>query len=400
MNKKKCITIFKLIVSSILIGLVVGAIDTVFGRVLIKITNFRQENYMFLIPFLSIGGLIIIYVYDKYGKNTESGMNMVFETVQGKNDKIPLRLVPLITISTWITHLFGGSAGREGVAVQIGATISDFFSEKLKIKECKKTLILVGMAAGFAGLFQTPIASVFFALEVVFIGVIKYDALILAIISAFTSSYTSSMLGLEKFSFNLSSEISVNAPFIIKLILISFAFALVGKLFALSLKKLKSFFNKKIENKYKKIFFMSLILSALLIIIIKGRYGGLGTNLIELSFNRGDIYYFDWILKLIFTVFTLAIGFQGGEVTPLFAIGSSLGAVLALILGIPIEFCAALGYIGVFSAATNTFIAPIFIGAEVFGFTYMPYYFIVCAIAYIFSGADSIYGKQIINKKS
>ncbi|NLK23989.1 MAG: voltage-gated chloride channel protein, partial [Clostridiales bacterium] len=128
MNKKKCITIFKLIVSSILIGLVVGAIDTVFGRVLIKITNFRQENYMFLIPFLSIGGLIIIYVYDKYGKNTESGMNMVFETAQGKNDKIPLRLVPLITISTWITHLFGGSAGREGVAVQIGATISDFFS--------------------------------------------------------------------------------------------------------------------------------------------------------------------------------------------------------------------------------------------------------------------------------
>ena len=254
MNKKKCITIFKLIVSSILIGLVVGAIDTVFGRVLIKITNFRQENYMFLIPFLSIGGLIIIYVYDKYGKNTESGMNMVFETAQGKNDKIPLRLVPLITISTWITHLFGGSVGREGVAVQIGATISDFFSEKLKIKECKKTLILVGMAAGFAGLFQTPIASVFFALEVVFIGVIKYDALILAIISAFTSSYTSSMLGLEKFSFNLSSEISVNAPFIIKLILISFAFALVGKLFALSLKKLKSFFNKKIENKYKKIF--------------------------------------------------------------------------------------------------------------------------------------------------
>ena len=232
-----------------------------FGRVLIKITNFRQENYMFLIPFLSIGGLIIIYVYYKYGKNTESGMNMVFETAQGKNDKIPLRLVPLITISTWITHLFGGSAGREGVAVQIGATISDFFSEKLKIKECKKTLILVGMAAGFAGLFQTPIASVFFALEVVFIGVIKYDALILAIISAFTSSYTSSMLGLEKFSFNLSSEISVNAPFIIKLILISFAFCTSRKIICPFFKKLKSFFNKKLKINIKNIFYVTYIIS-------------------------------------------------------------------------------------------------------------------------------------------
>ncbi|MBE6049948.1 MAG: voltage-gated chloride channel protein [Clostridium sp.] len=383
---------FILSVAAIFLGVIVGIIDTVFGRVLIAITEFREGREFYLLPFLSLAGLLIVFLYTRYGKNSIKGMSLVFNKAHGEKEEIPKRLVPLVMITTWVTHLFGGSAGREGVAVQIGGTIGNVIGRKIGID--RKLFIITGMAAGFSGLFQTPIAAIFFALEVLVVGQLEYKALLSSIIAAFIASVTSHTLGLEKFSVILNTKVDLNAEFIVKLVIIGIIFGLVGSLFALFLGKAKLFFADKIKSPMKRIFIMGIALSVILLLLHKGRYSGLGTNLISMSFSGNEIYLYDWAFKLILTVFTLAAGFQGGEVTPLFSIGAALGVVLATNLNMPIELIAALGYASVFGSATNTLLAPIFIGAEVFGFEYMPYFVICCALAYIFNGNKSIYGAQ------
>lgn len=385
---------FVLSLIGIFIGIVVGALDTLFGRILIKITEIRDAHTFYLIPFLALAGVFIVYIYKKWGGKSVKGMSLIFEVSQGKEERIPLRLIPFIILTTWTTHLFGGSAGREGVAVQLGATFSNWLGEKLKIENCKKIFLITGMAAGFSGLFQTPIAAVFFATEVLIVGKIHYSALLPAVISSFTASFVSNFLGLEKFTSFLNIDIKFDLTNIAKLVILGIIFGLVGFAFSYCLKFLKSYFGEKFKNPYIKIFAISIILSIVFLLLHNGRYSGLGTNLINASFNNGQIYAYDWILKLILTVFTLSIGFQGGEVTPLFAIGASLGTVLASVFNLPIEFVACLGYLSVFGSATNTFLAPIFIGGEVFGFSYMPFFFIVMVFAYTFNFNKSIYTLQ------
>lgn len=183
---------------AVFIGIIVGIIDTFFGKILISITEFRDENPIKLLPFLSIAGAGIIYIYNKIGNNSIKGMTLIFESAWGEVKKIPKRLVPLTIISTWITHLFGGSAGREGVAVQIGATVAHTVGRKVNIKNSRRIFLVTGMAAGFAGLFQTPIAAVFFALEVLIAGSLEYSALFTALIASFSASTTSHLLGDRK----------------------------------------------------------------------------------------------------------------------------------------------------------------------------------------------------------
>ncbi len=380
------------------IGIIVGILDTIFGKVLLKITEIRQTYPIYLIPFLALAGVIIIYCYNKFGGKSIKGMSLIFEVSQNKEEKIPLRLIPFIILSTWITHLFGGSAGREGVAVQIGATISNWFGEKIKIQNFSKVFLITGMAAGFSGLFQTPIAATFFAVEVLIAGSIHYSSLVPAIIASFTSSTVSRLMGLEKFSFDLSANISLNFNIILKLIILGIIFGLVGGGFAFCLKYTKNILNNRFKNPLLRIFVLGIVLSVLFLIFHMGRYSGLGTNLIDNSFYNGKIYFYDWILKFILTILTLSIGFQGGEVTPLFSIGASLGVLLAKIFNLPIEFVASLGYLSIFGSATNTLIAPIFIGAEVFGYKYIPYFFIVSSFAYTFNFNKSIYSLQQHNK--
>lgn len=378
-----------------IIGIVVGIIDTIFGKGLILIGQIRNKYFWYLIPFLPLAGITIVYLYHRFSKISLQGMTLIFETGQQKRETIPLALIPLVMICTWMTHLFGGSAGREGVAVQIGATLSHYFSKHFHFPENGKVLLITGMAAGFAGLFQTPLAALFFAMEVMVVGKLDYEALLPGIVGAFSACYTSSFLGLEKFSMNLSNTIELNSVRnIILLIVMGIIFGIVGRVFSIFLSKLKLFLNNYFENPYKKIGFISLIL-VIGLMFFKERYSGLGTNLIDLSFNQGLIHNYDWLLKLAFTIITLAIGFQGGEVTPLFSIGASLGIVLGILFHLPLELCAALGYISVFASATNTLIAPIIIGLEVFGSTNMYLYILVCIFAYLVNGNKSIYGAQM-----
>lgn len=379
---------------ALVIGVAVGAVDTLFGKVLLAVTAFRELHPVPLLPFLPVAGLIILFLYRRLGKNSIKGMSLVFEAGHGEIEEIPGRLVPLIIGSTWLTHLFGGSAGREGVAVQIGATIAHRAGRRVPIENSAKILLVSGMAAGFSGLFQTPVAAFFFAIEVLAVGRLEHRALFPALIASFSASYTSHLLGLEKFSAPLHDAVAFSWPLLFKLVLLSVAFGLTGGLFAQALHRMKALLAQRFPDPMRRIFVIGALVAALSLLCHMGRYSGLGTNLISLSFHGGAVYPYDFALKFLFTVVTLAAGFQGGEVTPLFSIGAALGITLAPVLGLPPAFAAALGYACVFGSATNTFLAPMFIGAEVFGFAYLPYFFVTCVLAYVFNANQSIYALQ------
>lgn len=394
--KIKNISIYVLL--AVVVGIIVGAIDALFGRVLLFITDFRTEHYKMLLPFLPIAGLLITYMYNKCSKESLKGMSLVLETTQEKREGIPKALIPLVMIGTWITHLFGGSAGREGVAVQIGATLSHNISKKLNLPNNGKVMAIVGMSAGFGGLFQTPLAALFFAIEVITVGVLEYEALLPAFVGAYVASTTSHLLGLEKFFVNINDTIPIDEKAVVKIIILGIAFGLAGKAFSYSLSKLKAFMGNKFKNPYVRIGVVSIPLAILLFIVLGGRYCGLGTNIINNCFNDGTVYSYDFILKIAFTVITLSIGFQGGEVTPLFAIGASLGYVLGGVMGLNPVVTASLGYAAVFGSATNTLIAPMLIGLEVFESQNMTMFVVVCIIAYVLNGNKSIYSAQEIFK--
>ncbi|WP_242258518.1 chloride channel protein [Streptococcus thoraltensis] len=381
-------------IAALLIGVLAGILDALFGGILLFVSNIRVQFPYWTIPFLGLAGLLIVFLYQRFGDDSIKGMGLVFEVEHGQRKKIPKRLVPLVILTTWLTHLFGGSAGREGVAVQLGATIATTLTALRFLKDYSKELLVIGMAAGFGGLFQTPMAATFFALEILVIGKIRFQLFLPVFTAAFIASQTSYSLGLEKFNHLIQSDVSLDFLTVGKLLLAGLFFALVGKLFAISLLFLKGKLAKIAPNPYLKIAIGGLILSLIFLILEHGRYSGLGTNLIEASFLGNKIYVYDWILKLFLTVVTISLGFQGGEVTPLFSIGASFGVVLAPTLGLPIELLAALGYVGVFASATNTILGPLLIMGEVFGFANTPYAFIVLVIVSCLQFLPSIYPLQ------
>lgn len=383
-------------VLSIFIGLVVGIIDAIFGRTLIFLSDIRSMYPLYLIPFLAVAGLGIVFLYQKYGGSSSKGMTLIFEVGHGVENHIPKRLIPLVIVTTWLTHLFGGSAGREGVAVQLGATVSHWFCKNFSIPNTSKVFLVTGMAAGFAGLFQTPLAAVLFAMEVLVVGNLQLTALYPAMIASLVAAWTSHALGLEKFMQPISAHLGLSPILVIKLVLLGVLFGLCGNVFAYALLWSKKKAATIFPNPYKRIVVMGIVLSIVFLLLDKGRYSGLGTNLITASFAGQSIYLYDWFFKLLLTVLTLSAGFQGGEVTPLFAIGASLGVLLAGLFGLPVSLVAALGYAAVFGSATSTFLGPILIGCEVFGFTNFPYFFIVCAVAFSLHRQHSIYGAQKI----
>ena len=385
----------KYVILAILVGICVGIVDTIFGKGLLAISAFRGQYYRYLLPILPVAGLAIVWMYQRFSSLSLKGMTLVFEAGQKKREEIPLALVPLFMIGTWITHLFGGSAGREGVAVQIGATLSHEAGRRLRIEEKAPVMLITGMTAGFGGLFQTPLAAVFFAMEVIVAGYVEYDALLPALIASYTASTTSHLLGLEKFAVDVQEIWKIgdvkNAGILITL---GLAFGLTGRCFSVLLQKMKKLAGDKISNPLVRIGCLAIPLAIVLLALHSARYSGLGTNLIMASFDGDTIYGYDWILKLLLTIATLAIGFQGGEVTPLFSIGASLGVVLGSALGVPPVVCASLGYAAVFGSATNTVIAPILIGLEVFGSRNAIPLVVVCLLAYLVNGNHSIYGAQ------
>ena len=389
-------TVLGLALAAVPVGLAAGAVDALFGRVLLAVSDVRAGWPLCTVPFLAVVGALAAWAYARFGKGAERGMGLVFDVAHGREEKIPLRLVPLVMVSTWLTHLAGGSAGREGVAVQIGATLSHWMGKRLPLRNVGPIFAVVGMAAGFAGLFRTPFAATLFALEVLAAGRLRYEALAPALVASLVASAASGALGLSKFEMAVRPLMALDVSAIARLAVAGLAFGVVGGLFAWLLAHGKALAARVLPNPVTRAAVMGMGLSVALLLLWGGRYCGLGTNLIELSCAGGKgIWGWDWALKLALTVLTLSAGFQGGEVTPLFSIGASLGVALAGLLGLPVALVAALGYAAVFGAATNTFLAPVLIGGEVFGWANLPAFFVVCAVAYVFNAGKTIYGGQL-----
>ena len=378
------------------VGICSGAVCAVFGRGLLLINNFRDVHRMFLIPLLPLLGLCIVFMYDKWGGGAEEGMNIVFAAGLDDTRTIPFRMMPLAVGATWFGHIGGASVGREGVACQIGAVIGYTVGKLVKNKRFTQTLIIAGMAGGFAGLFRTPVAAVCFALEVMIAGRLFYYALLPAVIAAGSASAVSGLLGLthEYFPLPDMGEAAFTLPFVAKLTALALLFCAAGQLFAHLLKYCHERFHVWLPNKYKRIFIVGAVLSVLLLVVHKGRYAGLSFSITDAVFEGGNVFIYDRILKLLFTVVCLSAGFQGGELTPLFIIGSAFGYIVAPLFGLPPLLCAALGHGAVFGSATNTLLAPIAITGAVFGFQYTPLFAFVCAVAFYCNGNHGIYRLQ------
>lgn len=379
-----------------LTGVITGLICSIFGKGLLFIESFREKHLFLLLPLLAPAGVILVKAYHKWGGQCYKGMSLVFETGTGKSEHLPRRFVPFSFLSTWLTHFFGGSSGREGVAVQIGASVGFNLGELSGDMQIRKLLLICGMAAGFAGLFGTPFAAVFFSLEVLCAGRLAYEALIPVCVSSAVAFAMHHLLGLHEERAVLTELSAYDLPTVLRVAGAGVLFCAVGQLFARLLEKCKNeWFHRLFPNPAVRIFVVGVVVSVSSLLIHHGRYSGLGLSINNAVYNgSGEVFAYDWILKLVFTVLTLSAGFQGGELTPMFCIGSTFGFVIAPFFGLPNAFCAALGYCAVFASATNTLIAPIVVGCEAFGFEHFPLFAVACVVAYALNGNFSIYSKQ------
>ena len=371
--------------------LLIAICCSVFGQILLKLIEVTSDYYKYLIVLTPII-LLFTKFSNKYLKTNMIGMKYFIEAATDKKDKVSWTFPFILTLNTLLAHGFGVSVGREGVAVQLGGAIGGNLAGEDFSKDKKQFFVKLGMICGFAGLFQTPLAAVVFILEVVSerfnFTVNKVYEYITYIIGAYISAFVSHKLGLEKFFVRLDiSNVDINIGFIIKIILIGIVFVYVGIFFVILQRKIK-----ELVSLNDKISWILLVVFILVSIVFEYRYASLGTNLIGLSFtNFEQIQIYDFILKIILTAICTGIGFSGGEVTPLFAIGATCGVILGTYLGLPILVTAALGYCLVFSAATKTYIAPILLALEVFGYKLMFFAIVPAFLIYLINKKYSIY---------
>lgn len=384
------------------IGALVAVLEAVFGWGLTWCTQIRTAHFFPLIFFLPVAGLGIVFLYKRVGQKATKGMSLVFQVGLGEEAGIPARMAPLAIGCTWMTHLFGGSAGREGVAIQIGAAVSSNVERLLgkwwRLRERRQIFLITGMAAGFAGLFRTPLTAVFFAMEVLVVGEMEYSALFPAAVAAVTSDLLAGRLGVAKFHQEIPLTVGLDLVLLLKLALLGILFGLAGFLFSEGLCRVRRGLQRLfMDHPYRRIAIMGVLVAVLMILLWQGRYSGTGANLVQACFSGEEIYWYDWLLKGLMTILTLASGFVGGEVAPLFSIGASLGFALAGLWGIPASLAAALGYAAVFGSGTNTLLAAILVGGEVFGYGTLPYMAVTCIMAYLVNRNHSIFSAQRIH---
>jgi len=390
------ISFLKWIFISTIVGILTGIAGTLFLKSLELATDLRIRNpwLLFLLP---IGGAFVSFLYSNYGENSSRGNNLIIDKINENEDNIPLRMAPLVFLGTFITHLFGGSAGREGTGVQIGASISEGVGRLFKLDKIDTKIILMcGISSGFASVFGTPLAGTIFGLEVAALGAMNYSGLIPCFTAAFVGNLVTELLGIHHSHYTISEIPNITPSIVLKVIIASILFGLISKLFSELTHKLKEIFSTTFENASVKSAVGGIIIIVLTYIIGTRDYLGLSIPLITDSFT-GQVSPFAFLNKIIFTTLTLGSGFQGGEVTPLFVIGSTFGNALSNILNISPSFLACLGLIGVFSGATNSPITSFILGIEMFGSQGCQYMFMACAISYLFSGHSGIYISQKIS---
>lgn len=382
----------KVISVSLCCAVVMGIISFVFLKMLGLSSVFR-EFFPYCIWFLPLSGMLTAFVYKRYGGESSKGNNLIIQSAN-EGVKVPKRLAFLTFIFTLLTHFSGGSAGREGTAVQIGGTLTSNVADKLGFKsDDRKIIILSGLSAAFGSVFGTPLAGAFFGMEVCCIGQLSVSGIIPCFLSSYLANAVTLLLGATHEVHKISAIPSLDIKSVLVFISASILFGLIGKLFALGVKYLKLLYAKIFKNTVLSALIGSVIVVLLIVLLNLNEYEGLSTWQQTTAFE-GNANWYDMPVKFILTTLTLGAGFQGGEVTPLFDIGASFGGWYANMFGIEPSFLAAIGLICVFGSAANTPITTIMLGIELFGAEAVPYFVFASLISFIASGKSGIYPAQ------
>ncbi|MHA7942601.1 voltage-gated chloride channel family protein [Formosa sp. 3Alg 14/1] len=377
------------------IGLVTGGISAFFLKSLEWATNYRESN-LWIIALLPIGGFIIGLTYHLFGNSVVKGNNLLLEEFHTPKKIIPFKMAPLVLFGTIVTHLFGGSAGREGTAVQIGGAVADQFTKIFKLSDRDRKIVLIaGISAGFASVFGTPLAGGIFALEVLILGRIRLDAIVPSFLAAVLANYFCEIWNVTHTHYYIDAVAEMNPINLLWAMLAGIIFGLVAMLFSKSTHFWANLFKKLIKYPPLRPTIGGIILAVIIYSIGTTKYIGLGVPTIVDSFSS-HMNSYDFLAKLLFTSFTLGAGFKGGEVTPLFYIGATLGNVLIWFIPLPMGLLAGMGFVAVFAGATNTPIACTVMGIELFGIEAGVFIAIACSVSYLFSGHTGVYTSQII----
>ena len=396
------------------IALAIGSMIAFFLWLLKAAIHFRFMH-PWLLYLLPVAGVFIHFIYRSVGRSAEKGNNLIMEEIHEAGGGVPKRMAPIILSTTVITHLFGGSAGREGTAVQIGGSIASMFGGWFRLKGADMRMMLTaGVAAGFGAVFGTPLTGAVFAMEVLTIGRIQYDALLPALIAAIVGEMAVAAWHVQHVHYYIE-QLPASQPLMLsdlfhidllllgKVIIASAAFGLVSYLFAGMVHEIKTVCLKLFKYKWMIPVFGGLLIIGMTFLVGKPDYLSLGVDAehpgaitIPSAFHAGGSDAWSWLWKTIYTTITLGTGFKGGEVTPLFYIGATLGNTLAYLLSAPIGLFAALGFIAVFAGATNTPLACTIMGIELFGSEHTVLFAVACFTAYFFSGHSGIYTSQRI----
>ncbi len=378
------------------VGVLSGVAAAVFLNLLERATAFRNAHDT-IVYTLPLAGLVIGAIYAKWGLKILGGNNLVIDTVHEDSPEIPVRMAPMVLVGTVLTHLFGGSAGREGTAVQMGASLADYVSHRFRVSaDTRRELLAAGIAGGFGAVFGTPVAGTLFGLEVVVAGRMSYEALVPALIAALVGDWVTRGLGIVHTVYPQPAFLGLTPLVVGKWILFALAVALVSTLFV----ELTHLLKTRLANALPSLPLRMAIGGALVVLLWKAvgtdDYLGLGVPTILRSFSDPHLPSTAFLLKLIFTAVTLSAGFLGGEVTPLFFVGAALGNALGPLLGLPLDLAAGVGLTAMFAAAANTPLALSVMAIELLGTNVLPHVVIVAVLAYLFAGHRGIYPAQRI----
>ncbi len=380
-----------------IIGTVVGSASAGFLISLEWVTQYR-EAHVWLIALLPLAGLGIGWLYHYYGNDVESGNNLLIDSIHHPAHSIPFRMAPFVYLGTMVTHLFGGSAGREGTALQMAGGLMVPFGRWLKLcDEDRRVLLIASVAAGFGAVFGTPLAGAVFSMEFFLTGRIRYNAIFPAFLAAIIANYVTVLWPAQHTHYSIAYVPAINALNLLYSLLTGIVFGLCALLFSKSMHRLTAFFKSKISYPPLRPFVGGIIVALAVYALGTTKYIGLGIPTIVDSFSNAQPFYV-FGLKIALTVLTLSAGFKGGEVTPLFFIGATLGSALSCCIPLPTALLAGMGFVAVFAGATNTPLACLLMGIELFGVESGVYIAIACVVAYLVSGHNSIYGKQRIGE--
>ena len=379
---------------SILMGAIGGVTGAVFHHVLHFVTHLRSGN-TWLVWLLPVAGLLTVAIYRLKPLQKNRGTNEIIDAVlEGK--PVSLLVAPAIFLSTAITHLFGGSAGREGAALQLGGSMASLLAKICGLKEeSRRVLIMAGMSAVFAGLFGTPLTATLFCMEFESVGTVFSPALLPCFLAAYTASRISGMLGVHAETFLLETAVELNLPALGRFAVLAVLICVLGIAMCWVFHNAEHFAKHHLPNPWVRIALGGAIVTMLTLLVGDHRFNGAGMDM-ALKAVGGEADWYSFLLKMLFTAVTLAAGFKGGEIVPTFCIGATFGCVLGSLLGLDAGIAGAVGLVGLFCCATNSPLASIILSIEMFGSANLYLFALVCVICFVLSGNSSLYGSQII----